>query len=437
MSWVGCVVLVDCGEIGNFEGKVSEIDDSEGCLKLKNASLDGNRLPSDVILRIAEISDLKIISQDSSELDQNDGKQLQFELETIKEQPASTKKNNAGKRFSTPDQKRNPGNENRKSFKKKNKECFGTPLDDIKVPDFDFEKNLKLFNKEAIFEELRGSKAVSSVKRPQGGERKLRHDESVLEQEQEPVNLRQIVAPLEHTGREYHTDEGVIVPCVSVQLRNKLIKVSENMGFSEAQRVENAALCTCQMALQLVGGSNRLTRRNAHQAPHVVVLAGPNTVGIEAICAARHLANHKVQVTLSVPLKTEILVQHLALFFHTGSKLVSNVSDLPKEPVDLVIHALFSPEEESTNQISSQLTSVNQWANDNKAPVLLLDPCSRSRMLGVESKWSLSFGLPLIDVPSECRTYLADIGIPKGIYSAVNVNYTSPFGEKFVIALNQ
>jgi hypothetical protein len=35
-----------------------------------------------------------------------------------------------------------------------------------------------------------------------------------------------VVAPLEHTGREYHTDEGVIVPCISVQLRNKLIRVS-------------------------------------------------------------------------------------------------------------------------------------------------------------------------------------------------------------------
>ena len=43
-----------------------------------------------------------------------------------------------------------------------------------------------------------------------------------------------------------------------------------------------------------LGGSNRLTRRNSHQVPHVVILAGPNNVGIQAICAARHLANHKV-----------------------------------------------------------------------------------------------------------------------------------------------
>ena len=36
MSWLGCVVTVDCGEIGIFKGKVSEIDDNEGCMKLKN-----------------------------------------------------------------------------------------------------------------------------------------------------------------------------------------------------------------------------------------------------------------------------------------------------------------------------------------------------------------------------------------------------------------
>ena len=36
MSWVGCLVNVDCGEIGIFEGKVTEIDDGDGCVKLKN-----------------------------------------------------------------------------------------------------------------------------------------------------------------------------------------------------------------------------------------------------------------------------------------------------------------------------------------------------------------------------------------------------------------
>ena len=46
------------------------------------------------------------------------------------------------------------------------------------------------------------------------------------------------------------------------------------------------------------GGGSRFTQRNAHQVPHVVILAGPNNVGIHAICAARHLANHKVCVNM-------------------------------------------------------------------------------------------------------------------------------------------
>ncbi|XP_046859993.1 enhancer of mRNA-decapping protein 3-like [Xenia sp. Carnegie-2017] len=207
------------------------------------------------------------------------------------------------------------------------------------------------------------------------------------------------------------------------------------MGFSATQRFENAGICTCQMALQLLGGGNRLKQRNAHQPPHVVILAGPNDVGIQAICAARHLANHRVQVTLAVPVKTQILVQNLALFFHTGSRLTSNTSDLPKEPVDLIIHGMFSPNEKSTNQTPSELKSACQWSNDNKAPILLLEPSANTS--DVESKWSLSLGLPLIDASSGCQMYLADLAIPKAMYNAVNINYTSPFEEKLVIALNQ
>lgn len=36
VSWLGCLVDVDCGEIGIFEGKVTEIDDTSGTLKLSN-----------------------------------------------------------------------------------------------------------------------------------------------------------------------------------------------------------------------------------------------------------------------------------------------------------------------------------------------------------------------------------------------------------------
>ena len=35
-NWVGCEVLVDCGEIGKFGGKVTEVDNDDECVRLKN-----------------------------------------------------------------------------------------------------------------------------------------------------------------------------------------------------------------------------------------------------------------------------------------------------------------------------------------------------------------------------------------------------------------
>ena len=52
MSWVGCKVNVDCGEIGIFDGKVFEIDDNEGCMKLKNGGYifeTGDRFALEII----------------------------------------------------------------------------------------------------------------------------------------------------------------------------------------------------------------------------------------------------------------------------------------------------------------------------------------------------------------------------------------------------
>ena len=45
-----------------------------------------------------------------------------------------------------------------------------------------------------------------------------------------------------------------------------------------------------------LGGERRLCPRNAHQPPEIVILASPNVEGLQAIAAARHLANHAVSV---------------------------------------------------------------------------------------------------------------------------------------------
>lgn len=56
------------------------------------------------------------------------------------------------------------------------------------------------------------------------------------------------------------------------------------------------------------------------------------------------------------------------------------ISDFPDLPVDLVIDAL-SGHEQSKQVLEQTLTAI-EWANDNKAPVLSIDPCEHSASLG-------------------------------------------------------
>lgn len=77
----------------------------------------------------------------------------------------------------------------------------------------------------------------------------------------------------------------------------------------------------------------------------------------------------------------------------------------------------------------------------NFAPIpqfLMIFVVSAHRKLElVLSNCYILFDVIQIEVPSDCRMYLADVGIPKGIFSAVDIKYTSPFEDKFVIALNE
>lgn len=49
-----------------------------------SACLDGKHLPCEVTLRLSEIKDLKIISQDFADVEENEEKLLQFEVEAPK-----------------------------------------------------------------------------------------------------------------------------------------------------------------------------------------------------------------------------------------------------------------------------------------------------------------------------------------------------------------
>lgn len=102
----------------------------------------------------------------------------------------------------------------------------------------------------------------------------LRHDENVIAVA--PTTYRQIIVPKEEEEGEYVTDDGLIIPCVSKKLLDKLWDVADKFGVTLERRMELMGRAATEMSLQLLGGGHRLNPRNTHQSPTVVVICGYN-----------------------------------------------------------------------------------------------------------------------------------------------------------------
>ncbi|TMS05827.1 Enhancer of mRNA-decapping protein 3 [Larimichthys crocea] len=129
------------------------------------------------------------------------------------------------------------------------------------------------------------------------------------------------------------------------------------------------------------------------------------------------------------------VTSELTLFNKTGGKQVSSIKDLPDTPVDLIINCLDC-HENTFLMDQPWYRAAADWANQNRAPVLSIDPPGSGQGQAVEAKWSLSLCLPLPLAEGAGRVYLCDIGIPRQVFQEVGIKYLSPFGCKFVIPLH-
>lgn len=90
-------------------------------------------------------------------------------------------------------------------MKSKDDECFGDDIDEIPDTDFDFEGNLALFDKAAVFEEIETYERRSGTRSrgtPNEKPARYRHDENILESE--PIVYRRIVVP-QNANKEFCT----------------------------------------------------------------------------------------------------------------------------------------------------------------------------------------------------------------------------------------
>ncbi|CAG9766296.1 unnamed protein product [Ceutorhynchus assimilis] len=463
-QWIGSMVSIKCsGELGNYQGEI--LDANPDRITLTKAFCDGLPCQTPIHVNAADITSLKFIEKPvedtalstvvlrkpskaprchSTSETLNNSKQNQINGVQNVSKPIDielSKKFDEGLAFSnksnnTPiNNKRGATKGGRQWVKSwKDEECFGSPLDHHVKGEFDFEKNLALFDKQAIWDELNLQKP-DVVKNTENRKKysvfrwnsKYRHDENVIASQ--PQSTRQIFVPKQDCN-EYVSDDGLIIPCISRILRKKLFEAAEKAGLSLEKRIELFGTAAAELAIQLIGGGHRLNPNNVHQLPTVLVLCGPHNQGAAGINTARQLASHGVRtIVYCVSLDAPAIKNELSLYMLTRNRTITIVPELPST-IDLIICALG---EDSDSPKS--YPALAGWINKNKAPVLALDPPSGG-IPGVYPKLSLIPVLPLPHSDNNGKLYLANLGFPVDIFNEVGIKYRSPFGPKNIIPLH-
>ncbi|EFA06064.2 Enhancer of mRNA-decapping protein 3-like Protein [Tribolium castaneum] len=457
-QWVGYMVSIKCADDTAYQGEISAATTSQ--IALTKAFCNGIPCPSnEVTIRANEIEELKLIdkhlssppqrstitiakpiakragrTQSTSDVANAASKHTNLNGSHSKSKPIDIEPKTTNYSFNESSSFKNGTPVRREKSKGKwskgwkDEECFGSPLDHKINKDFDFEKNLALFDKQAIWDEINNSQKPDVIKNADSKKpAKYRHDENVIAST--PASYRQIIVPKQDFC-EYVTDDGLIIPSISRSLRKKLWEVADRVGLTWDKRVELFGRAAAEISVQLLGGGHRLNPHNSHQFPTVVVLCGPHKQGAMGINAARQLASHGVHtIVYVVSSEVAVIKKELALYVLTKNPVIYSVTNLPNF-ADLIIVALC----EDTESPKSY-PDLCDWASRNRASILALDPPSVG-IPGIAPKFSLLPVLPLPHSSKNGKLYLCNLGFPLEIFNEVGIKYKSPFGPKFVIPLH-
>ncbi|CAF4229972.1 unnamed protein product, partial [Rotaria sordida] len=399
-NFVNWTVSIDCGStIGNYQGQIKSIDGINQTLTLKNAFHNGILIDQDsgniVTIKAKDIIDLNLLSQPGSlfQLPKTIHKKS-FHEQSQQQLKAAPIANNGSK--SSISSGINPSLSSR-SRSSKSWSDEATNENDLN------EETTNRFNFDSSnLSSLKNSSILQSYTQIQD---KYRCDQMILEHNNGPIDYEQIQLPLP-TTKKFLTDEGLVVPGINIELRNRLYSSSEYYGYSLERRIESMGRSTTDMCLHLLGGTQRLLVKNRHQHPTIVVLACLTEVqGAYAICAGRILASRNIRIYLYIPPNSNSIQHHfieneLKLFRTTQGIITTNVSDLPRSPVDLILNGL-----DAGNNSDSVLfgkpwyRDIVQYCSHLQASVIGLDPPLDGG--AIECKYSLVPLLPLVSMSSK------------------------------------
>jgi len=233
------------------------------------------------------------------------------------------------------------------------------------------------------------------------------------------------------------TAHGVEVPAVDAAQMREVDRIAiEETGPNLFQMMENAGRNLARLAIDVLG--------DPWQDAKVLVLSGSGGNGGGGICAARHLANRNVSVTLCLadPSKLQGVPAFQRTILKSTSAREIAFDRIQDEHPDLVLDALIGYGLQSAP--SGRVADLIEWTTSSAAPVLALDiPSGVDATSGatpgvfVNARWTLTLALPKKGLRAQLsgELYLADIGIPSAVYQRIGLPYVPPFGRDFYVPL--
>jgi len=235
----------------------------------------------------------------------------------------------------------------------------------------------------------------------------------------------------------FRTETGIEVPAVTSAQMREIDRIAiEETGPNLYQMMENAGRNLALEAIEMLGSH--------WQKARIIILAGKGGNVGGGICAARHLANRgiKVSLVLSSPdnLSEIPAWQHTIYRGTNGNEIQPD--ELEQQSPDFIIDALLGYS--LTGAPRGIIIDLIKWANGTKAPILSLDipsglDATTGQTIGeyITASRTITLALPKTGLVNKSAgdIFLGDIGIPRETFRLAGINYTSPFGKRFRIPL--
>ncbi len=232
------------------------------------------------------------------------------------------------------------------------------------------------------------------------------------------------------------TGSGMQVPAVTADQMRSVDRIAVESGLDVLQMMENAGRSLATIA----------TEMHDRSTGTVVVLAGRGGNGGGGIGAARHLANHGVEVAVVLAYASRLdaaASAQMQAYRLTGA-VKAHPGDLATMRPGLVIDALIGYG--LAGPPSAEVAGLISWANGVAAPVLALDvPSGVDATTGdapgahVSATVTVTLALPKTGLgsPATGELWLADIGIPAGVYRAAGLSVPAGlFASEFLVRLD-